>query len=369
MKNAISETNAITSSDVSEEISMQSDQRLITSTIAYIILAATLMPLWGLFDYLIDPQHFNLFFTFRIIFSLVAITMLLLFIKYGCPKYYYRPLGLVIYMALICAIFPMVVITPEKYPYYLGFSTIFFGTSILMIWPMVYMIVPLLVTGLLLAIFELPYASSQQVTTAIFLMVTVGAGSCFASWLIYRNHRETADLMSQLNHLTLSDSLTRLYNRRYLDIHLVDVIYRVKRDQIPLVVMMMDIDHFKAYNDNYGHQAGDECLRQIGVCLRRTVIRKGDFAARYGGEEFVLVLPNTDAHGAERIARRMINVISEQKIVHDYSPTAKFITVSIGIAYYPSTPDITPERVISDADAVMYRAKENGRNQFLIRTF
>jgi len=215
-------------------------------------------------------------------------------------------------MALICAILPMVVITPEKYPYYLGFSTIFFGTSIIMIWPMMYMIVPLLVTGLLLAVFELPYASAQQATTAFFLMVTVGAGSCFASWLINRNHRETAGLMLQLNQLTLSDSLTGLYNRRYLDIHLVDVIYRVKRDQIPLVVMMMDVDHFKAYNDNYGHQAGDECLRQIGDCLRRTVIRKGDFAARYGGEEFVLVLPNTDAHGAERTAKRMINVICEQ---------------------------------------------------------
>jgi len=368
MKNAILKTGSA-ASDTSGVISTQSDQRLITSTITYIILASTLVLLWGLFDYLIDRQHFYLFFSLRITFSLVAIGMMLLFIKYGSPKQYYRPLGLIIYIALICTILPMVLLTPEKYPYYLGFSIIFFGTSIIMIWPLMYMMAPLLVTGVILAIFELPGVSSQQATTAFFLMGTVGAGSCFASWLIYRNHRGTEALLSQLNHLTLSDSLTGLYNRRYLDIHLVDVIYRVSRDQIPLVVMMIDVDHFKKYNDNYGHQAGDECLRQIGACLRRAVIRKGDFAARYGGEEFVLVLPNTNAHGAERIAKRMINVISEQKIQHDYSPTAKVLTVSIGIAYYPFTLDITSEQVISDADETMYHAKENGRNQFLIREF
>jgi diguanylate cyclase (GGDEF)-like protein len=368
MKDAIPETSAA-ACDVSGGISTQSDQRLIKSTIAYIILASTLMPLWGLFDYLIDRQHFYLFFTLRIVFSLAGIGMMLLFMKYGSPKRYYRLLGLVIYIALICAILPMILLTPEKYPYYLGFSTIFFGTSIMMLWPLRYMVVPLLVTAILLAVFELPGASVQQATTAIFLIVTVSSGSCFISWLIYRNHKETEALLVQLNHLTLSDPLTGLYNRRYLDIHLVDIICRSSRDPVPLVVIMIDVDHFKKYNDNYGHQAGDECLRQIGACLRRTVIRKGDFAARYGGEEFAIILPNTNARGAERIAKRMINVLSEQKIPHAYSPTAKIVTVSIGIACYPSTSDLTTEQVIFNADAALYHAKEKGRNQFLIREF
>lgn len=135
------------------------------------------------------------------------------------------------------------------------------------------------------------------------------------------------------------------------------------RQSRPLAVLMCDIDHFKAYNDRYGHPIGDDCLRRVAQVIEHALMRRTDFAARYGGEEFVLILPDTDAHGALTTAERILGAIRDLLLPHAASPTAPFVTASIGV--YAALPD--PDRQASDwvalADAELYLAKSKGRNR------
>lgn len=346
-------------------LEQQPDQVLIRQTIAYGLIAAVLVPLWIPFDHLIDPGHFGLFAAFRIASVVVSVGAVLVLVNLKNPSRYYKAVGLAVYLALIAAILPMVVITDSKYPYYLGFSTVFFGTSILMIWPMRYMLSPMLGTAAVLAVFEWPNATLRQAAVSIFLMSAVGLIALLASWLTYKNHRNNEALVARLNELTLTDQLTGLHNRRAFDIHLAREVARADRNRTPLAVMMIDVDHFKAYNDNYGHQQGDECLRAVGDCLRRAAVRQSDVVARYGGEEFAVILPDTHRQGAERAAERMLAAFAGAKMPHDYSPTAKTVTVSVGVVCREAGAEDTAEGLVSAADEALYRAKADGRARYV----
>ncbi len=165
------------------------------------------------------------------------------------------------------------------------------------------------------------------------------------------------------------DSLTGIANRRSFDNHLYEEWRRCQRNQKPIALIMFDVDFFKRYNDNYGHLAGDECLRAIGERLRIGAYsqRPGDLVARYGGEEFVVVLSETDEAGATRVGEAIRKEIASLGIVHERREDAHdpIITVSLGIASMTPHPERNPEDLVAAADEALYAAKSGGRNQLV----
>ena len=171
---------------------------------------------------------------------------------------------------------------------------------------------------------------------------------------------------AQLNSMT--DSLTGLANRRCFDEALGIEFYRSKRSGSTLSLIMLDVDHFKKFNDYYGHVAGDDCLRQLGTTLKTMVGRAPDIVARYGGEEFVIILPETDDIGSKALAERIRKAIEALSIPHSASETAKFVTVSLGVVTVYTTELASPEQVVAMADEAMYCSKDEGRNRISVAT-
>ncbi len=167
---------------------------------------------------------------------------------------------------------------------------------------------------------------------------------------------------AQLNAIT--DSLTGLYNRGYFDNTLRVEFFRLMRSGGKLSLIMLDIDHFKKFNDTYGHLAGDRCIQMICSMLKNSIIKRApDIAARYGGEEFILILPETDENGAKILGERIRKGVEDLAIPHKASETAKFVTVSVGVVtVYPSQLE-SPEQVIKLVDQALYSAKGGGRNR------
>lgn len=167
-----------------------------------------------------------------------------------------------------------------------------------------------------------------------------------------------------LRRLADKDGLTEVYNRRYFENQGRTEIKRHYRQQQPLTLALLDVDHFKAYNDAYGHLQGDNCLREIAQTIAHSTRRPGEFVARYGGEEFAVVLPNTNAHNARKYGHWICEQILSLAIPHNESGTLPFVTVSVGLATAVPSPRTTLEGIVTTADAALYTAKESGRNQF-----
>lgn len=176
-------------------------------------------------------------------------------------------------------------------------------------------------------------------------------------------HLEAANQM--LQHLASIDSLTQLANRRQLDAHLDQEWRRMVREQTPLSVILCDVDCFKLYNDAYGHQAGDECLRQIAKAIHGTAKRPADLAARYGGEEFAVILPGITVDGAVQVARNIQAAVKALKLNHPNSEMSEYLTLSLGIATIVphKFPGFLPESLLTAADKVLYQAKAEGRDR------
>ncbi|NRR31849.1 diguanylate cyclase [Oxalobacteraceae bacterium] len=174
--------------------------------------------------------------------------------------------------------------------------------------------------------------------------------------------KRQADAMREL---TLTDALTGVANRRSFNETIDNEWRRCARSSLPLSVIMIDIDHFKRYNDHYGHQAGDLCLQQVSAAMKRCAARPHDLLARYGGEEFILLLPQEGLAGAEVVAQRILDEVRRSAIPHAASDTSGLVTVSLGIASVTPPADGTdPVNLIRTADACLYRAKQNGRNRY-----
>jgi methyl-accepting chemotaxis protein len=177
------------------------------------------------------------------------------------------------------------------------------------------------------------------------------------------------ETLGEFFHLTIIDQLTGIYNRRYLDGNLKKIIKAHSRTGSILSLLMIDIDYFKNYNDTYGHDAGDSCLRTVAAALARCITREEDFIARYGGEEFVIVLPDTDSNGAHFVAKKLREKIYECKIPHETNDIADYVTVSIGgttniVNHLHSGSDY-----IKCADKALYESKKNGRNRYTFVDF
>lgn len=185
-----------------------------------------------------------------------------------------------------------------------------------------------------------------------------------------RTHLRLKQLTDALREMASIDALTGLANRRSFNEHLEREWGRCTRQDQPLSLLMVDVDHFKLFNDRYGHPAGDACLGSVAGAVRLALLRPGDMAARYGGEEFVLLLPNTPASGAMQIASRVQELVAVLNLPHETSPTASHVTVSIGAAWLvpdagsrdASLPLPSADRLLACADTALYHAKKGGRN-------
>lgn len=208
-------------------------------------------------------------------------------------------------------------------------------------------------------------AATVCIDTGILLSANViGAMACYS---LERANR-TNFLEEQLLIETASrDGLTGIHNRRYFDDHMDRIWLQAVRDQVPLAIVLIDIDHFKAYNDLCGHQAGDECLRRVARCLTRGARRPLDVTARYGGEEFALVLYDAGREHVESVARRIQSGIEALGIRHPGTSGAHgLLTVSIGAACVQPVGDRSHFGFIQLADEALYAAKERGRNCVVI---
>lgn len=159
-----------------------------------------------------------------------------------------------------------------------------------------------------------------------------------------------------------TDGLTGAYNRRFFDERFTAEFGRAHRQNIPLSLIMLDVDYFKLYNDNYGHPAGDKVLVSIVKALKSQLNRPTDVVVRYGGEEFAVILPDSGAEGGRIIAEKMRAAVSDLHIAHSQSKVADHITISIGVAAYQSGTACDAASLLKTADAALYDAKHSGRN-------
>lgn len=169
-----------------------------------------------------------------------------------------------------------------------------------------------------------------------------------------------------LQKMAYIDGLTEIPNRRYFNERIASELARARRDGTGLVLMLADVDFFKRYNDHYGHQAGDTCLRQVAGALARTLQRPADFAARYGGEEFVLLAPGTGYEGAEVLSAALRREMHALALPHADSDAAPCVTLSVGAVWTDGVRDIDVDRLLRLADEQLYRAKEAGRDRACI---
>ncbi|MSR16251.1 MAG: diguanylate cyclase [Methylococcaceae bacterium] len=178
-----------------------------------------------------------------------------------------------------------------------------------------------------------------------------------------KNQIELRYLQKQLMQLTITDGLTGISNRRSFDQKLFDEWHRAIRMQQSLTVIMIDVDHFKKYNDCYGHQAGDACLKNVVDLLMDSCNRNNDFVARYGGEEFAMILPETTNPSV--VMEKLFQILKELAIPHEMSEFGQ-ITLSAGISIRTPNHDENPSVLICEADKALYTAKNLGRNQAVL---
>ncbi|MBC8509491.1 MAG: GGDEF domain-containing protein [Chloroflexi bacterium] len=161
----------------------------------------------------------------------------------------------------------------------------------------------------------------------------------------------------------LFDDLTGIPNRRNFTENIVMEYKRCQRNQQALSIILCDIDSFKQFNDTYGHNSGDQCLKKVAQTIKKSLLRPGDFCARYGGEEFIVLLPNTPLEGAAQIAETIRANIEQLKIPNKNSTANEFVTLSLGITTCNDTSTEFYEEIVKQADNALYRAKKLGKNQ------
>lgn len=229
------------------------------------------------------------------------------------------------------------------------------------------------VTAVSLVLLILVIAASSHIPWPVGVMATVTLSACSYSALssnyyLEREYRKTY-LQRLRDRLKLvradaesrKDALTGLANRHVLQHRIAQIWRDADAANFPLAVALLDIDHFKAYNDRYGHPAGDVCLKRVAACLSAELRSAEDLAVRYGGEEFLLLFPRTALIDADSVARRIRSSIEALGIPHEGAPGLGKLTVSLGIAGAPS-PSLSAEELVSAADAALYEAKRLGRN-------
>jgi diguanylate cyclase (GGDEF)-like protein len=170
----------------------------------------------------------------------------------------------------------------------------------------------------------------------------------------------------ELHHLANLDGLTAVANRRRFDEYLDQEWRRLQREQSPLALILCDIDYFKNYNDYYGHQAGDVCLKRVAQAIDDCLKRPADLVTRYGGEEFAIILPNTSNEGAVHVAHLIQTTIRQLSIPHHHSLVSSFVTLSLGVSSQVPNAELDAHALVAATDKALYIAKAEGRNTFYL---
>lgn len=243
----------------------------------------------------------------------------------------------------------------------------------------------MLLTGLMAAVVAMIMLLSLYIPIDVMVMARVLVGSTVMGFLISKMlcTRERmiflvmhqARLSEKINrihaeellHLSQHDALTKVSNRRTFDEMLDSYFEQARHDEVPLSLLFIDVDFFKKYNDHYGHQKGDEVISAIAKSIKDS-IRHMDFVARYGGEEFVVLLPETDAHGAYAVASNIFKAVERLAIPHSQSLVSSNVTISLGFTVYKGEAEIFKSDFLQRADQALYRAKQLGRNQIYYHT-
>jgi len=220
----------------------------------------------------------------------------------------------------------------------------------------------LLATAVLVLVCNGMYRSYRQMLELNWHRELMAAESAALAEKLKQRNEQLTEARHRLSEQARVDELTGLYNRRGLNERLAAELRRCSRFNTPLAVIMLDVDHFKDYNDHYGHQAGDEVLKRLAQVLLEAANRAGDVVARYGGEEFMVVMPGTDAAAARAVAARIREALEEEQMRHEFSPVADHITVSQGLAWAPPAARLSSHELIEKADEALYAAKAGGRN-------
>jgi len=199
--------------------------------------------------------------------------------------------------------------------------------------------------------------------------VLLGAGyttmilrrSIIIDGVVHERTQELEEAKARLARLAMTDGLLGIANRRCFDERLAHEWKRATREQTPITLLLLDIDHFKLFNDRYGHQAGDDCLKRVASALQKLFKRPADSLARFGGEEFAVILPNTS--GIASLAESCRRAIEALEIKHGPSPVSDWVTISAGLATVGPAPGVSTADLVRAADQALYRAKKNGRNR------
>ena len=206
--------------------------------------------------------------------------------------------------------------------------------------------------------------SGLRLDSALPLAVCAFGTALSVFWGVWRHHEMEAQAQSDLlRPWAYIDGLTGVHNRRHFDERLATEWDRAARHGKALSVVLLDVDLFKRYNDLYGHQSGDDCLRRVATALKGKLQRPGDLVARYGGEEFVCLLPETPLHGALALAEQLGAAVHALQIEHADSSVATVVTASLGVCSKPEHRSGSATALLGEADAQLYRAKSRGRHQ------
>jgi diguanylate cyclase (GGDEF)-like protein len=202
--------------------------------------------------------------------------------------------------------------------------------------------------------------------TFAFTLIFLIAALTISTRKMHRILKESLELRYEMSQMAIIDSLTGVANRRHFDLFLSQEWSRAQRVKWPIAMLMVDVDHFKLYNDIYGHQSGDQCLRRIAEVINKVIHRPTDLIARYGGEEFGVILSNTPLDGAINVAEQMRKAVATLFIEHRKSTAAHYVTVSVGVAVMCPGHENHPGEIVAAADEALYRAKDSGRNTISI---
>jgi diguanylate cyclase (GGDEF)-like protein len=202
---------------------------------------------------------------------------------------------------------------------------------------------------------------------ALHVTVASDSGAIDGVVAVVRDITEQKDLQDKLASLATTDGLTGLANRRAFDERLAEEWARARRDGTQLSLLLIDVDHFKKFNDHYGHLAGDGCLRALGRILSTHARRPADLAARYGGEEFAVLLPNTGPDGCAEVGEEIRRALHDLAILHAHNPPARLVTASVGAATsLPSQTTADCSTLVAAADRALYAAKDGGRDRLVM---
>ncbi len=210
---------------------------------------------------------------------------------------------------------------------------------------------------------EHPIYTDPASLAAISVIQGVLVGIFIAFFTINYGMNQALKLQRKLYQQSLIDGLTGIANRRFFEECIDKEWKRAQRNKKPVSLILLDIDAFKAFNDQYGHPAGDECLQKVAKALEKTLKRPADMVARFGGEEFAVILPDTEHKGAAVLAEKVRKAIEDLNIPHSYSPVHSSVTISLGIATMTPEKNEVAETLIHFADKALYRAKLKGRNR------